>query len=56
MISVHPNFVDLIKEPIYENKSLNFVPWSVIIKSMYARTPRNYGCVIEELEIKDDNT
>ena len=42
MISVHPNFVDLIKEPIYENKSLNFVPRSVIIKNMYAITPRKY--------------
>ena len=56
MISVHPNFVDLIKEPIIENKCLDFVPTSVIIKNMCAKPPRKHGCVIEELDLKDDNT
>ena len=54
MISVHPDFIDLIKEPIYENKFLNFVPRSVLFKNINAKLPRKRGCVIEELEIKDD--
>jgi hypothetical protein len=56
MISVHPNFINLIKEPIYENKFLSFFPRSVIVKNMYAKTPRKHGCVINELYMKDDNT
>ena len=56
MIKVHPNFVDFIKEPIYKNMSLDFAPRSLIDKNICTRTPRNYGCVIEELETKDDNT
>jgi hypothetical protein len=56
MISVHPNFVDLIKGPICKNTSLDFVPMSLIIKNLYDRTSRENGCVIEELKTKDDNT
>src|SRR3989337_1167084 len=33
MISVHPNFIDVIREPIYESKKINFVPRSVIMKN-----------------------
>jgi hypothetical protein len=54
MISVHPNFIDLIKEPIYENNFLNFVPRNLVIRNMYFKPPRKRGCVIEE--VKDDNT
>jgi hypothetical protein len=56
MISVHPNFIDMIKEPIYENKFLNFVPRSVIVRNSYVKSPRKSACVIEDLETKDDNT
>ena len=56
MISVHPNFVDLIKEPITENKFLNFVPRNVIITNMYDKPPRKHVCVIEELDLEDENT
>jgi hypothetical protein len=56
MISVHPNFVDMIKEPIYKNKILDFVPRSVIVGNSYVEPPKISGCVIEELETKDDNT
>jgi hypothetical protein len=37
MISVHPNFIDIIKEPIYESKILDFVPRSVMIKKILCR-------------------
>jgi hypothetical protein len=56
MISLHPNFIDIIKKPIHESKFLNFVPRSVMIRNSYARPLRKSGCVIEELETKDDNT
>ena len=56
MISVHPDFIDLIKEPIYENEFFNFVPRSVLFKNIHAKPPKKHGCVIEEFETKDDNT
>ena len=56
MICVYPDFIRLMKVPIYENKFLNFVPTSMIIKNIHAKPPRKCGCVIEELETKDDNT
>ena len=56
MISVHPDFIDIIKEPIYKSKILNFVPRSIMIKKSYVKSPRKSGCVIEDLETKDDNT
>ena len=56
MISVHPNYIDIIMEPIYENKILDFVPKSVMMRNSYVKSPRKNGCVIEELETKDDNT
>lgn len=40
MVRVHPNFANLIKDPIF--------------KSSMVSTIR--GCVIEELDVKDDNT
>ena len=56
MISVHPNFIDIIKEPIVGNKFLNFIPRSVVVKDMHDNSPRKHGCIIEELDLKDDNT
>jgi hypothetical protein len=56
MISVHPNFIDIIKEPIVRNKFLNFITRSVIVKDMHANSPRKHGCIIEELDLMDDNT
>ena len=56
MISVHPNFVDIIKEPIYESKILDFVPRSVMMRNSYVKSPRKNGCVVDELETKVDNT
>ena len=55
MIRVHPGFVDLIKEPIYESKFLNFIPMSVIMNYLCVETPRKYGCVTKELWTKNDN-
>ena len=56
MISVHPNFIDIIKETIHKNKILDFVPRSVMLRNTHVKSTRKNGCVIEELEMKDDNT
>ena len=40
MISVHPNFINLIKDSIYKPPIVPII----------------HGCVIEELDVKDDNT
>ena len=55
MISVHPNFIDVIKKPTHKSQILDFVPRSVMMRNSYVKSTRN-GCVIEELETKDDNT
>ena len=54
-ISVHPNFLDIIKEPIVTNEFLDFLPRSLIINKN-KEPPRGYVCSIEELHTKDDNT
>ena len=56
MISVHPNFIDIIKEPIHKSKILDFVPRIVMMRNTYVKSIRKNGCVIEELETKDDKT
>ena len=56
MISVHPNFIDIIKEPIHKNKILDFVPRSAMMRNSHIKSIRKKGCVIDELETKDDNT
>ena len=54
-ISVHPNFLTILKEPFATNDFLDFVPKGLIINKN-KETPRGYRCLIEELHTKDDNT
>ena len=54
-ISVHPNFLAIIKEPFATNDFLDFLPRSLIINKK-KETPKGYKCSIEELPTKDDNT
>ena len=54
MISIHPNFVEAIRDPIDKNDLLNFMPRSFAI--LLANSPKKSGCVLEELENKDDKT
>ena len=54
-ISVHPNFLDIIKEPFATNEFLDFLPRSLIINKN-KETPKGYKCSIEELHTKEDNT
>ena len=54
-ISVHPNFLYIIKEPIATNEFLDFLPRSLIIDKT-KESPKDYKCVIEELHTEDGNT
>ena len=54
-ISVHPNFLAIIKEPFDTNEFLDLLPRSLIINRK-KETPKGYKCSIEELDTKDDNT
>ena len=54
-ISVHPNFLTILKEPFATNDFLDFVPRSLIINKK-KQTPGSYRCLIEELPTKDGNT
>ena len=54
MISIYPSFINMIKEPILTNEFIDFLPRSVIINKPN-EIPTKYGCVIEELNTKDDN-
>ena len=54
-ISVHPNFLAILKEPFATNDFLDFMPRSLIINKN-KETPRGYRCLIQELPTKDGNT
>ena len=46
----------MIKKPTCKGEFFNFIPQSVIIENIHARYFINHGCVIDELETKEDNT
>ena len=56
MISIHPYFVEVIKDPIGKNEFFKLVPRSIVIENLYAKSLKISKCLIEELETKDDNT
>ena len=54
-ISVHPNFLSIIKEPFATNDFLDFLPKGLTINKN-KETPKGYKCFVEELPTKDGNT
>jgi len=46
MISVHPSFINIVREPIATSESLDFLPRSIIIDRS-KEPPRVYKCAIE---------
>ena len=54
-ISVHPNFLTILKEPFATNDFIDLVPRSLIINKK-KETPRSYRCLIKELPSKHGNT
>ena len=55
MISIHPDFVEVIRDPFCKNEFFKFIPRSVVIENLYAKSLRDSKCLIEELD-KDDKT
>ena len=56
MISIHPNFIEVIRDPICKNEFFNLVPRSIVVENLYAKSLKNSKCLIEELEDNDDRT
>ena len=56
MISIHPDFVEIIRDPIYKNEFFGIFSRGVVIESMHVESLNKSSCVIEELKTKDDNT
>ena len=55
MISVHPDFVEVIRDPFCKNEIFEFIPRSIVIENLYAKSLKDSKCLIEELD-KDDKT
>ena len=55
MTSIHPDFVEIIRDPFCKNEIFEFIPRSIVIENLYAKTLRDSKCLIEELD-KDDKT
>ena len=55
MISIHPNFIEVIRGPFCENKFFIIMPRSIASENLYAKSLKNHKCSIEELD-KDDKT
>ena len=55
MISIHPDFVEVIRDPFCKNEFLQCIPISIFIENLYAKSLKDPKCLIEELD-KDDKT
>ena len=47
MISIHPDLVEVVKEPTCKNEFFKLVPRSIVIENLYAKSLKNYKCLIE---------
>ena len=56
MISIHPDFVEVVRDTTCKNEFFNLIPRSIVIENLYGKSLKNSKCLIEELETKDDNT
>lgn len=55
MIGIHPDFVDVIRDPFCKNEIFGFIPRSVVIEDLNAKSLKDSKFFIEELD-KDDKT
>ena len=53
MIRIHPGFVEVIRDPFCKNEIFEFIPRSVVIEDLHAKSLKDSKCLIEELD-KDD--
>ena len=56
MIRIHPDFVEVRRDPLGKNEFFKLVPRSILIENLYGKSLKSSKCLIEELENKDDNT
>ena len=52
-ISIHQDFVEVLRDPSGKNEFFKFVPRSIFIENLYAKSLRGSKCLIENLN-KDD--
>ena len=50
MISIHPNFIEVIRDPFCKNKFFNLMPRSIVTKNLYAKSLKNPKCSIKEVD------
>ena len=55
MISFHPDFVEVIRDPFCKNEIFKLTPRSIAIESLYVKSLKDSKCLTEELD-KDDKT
>ena len=55
MIGIHSNFVEVIRDPFCKSEIFEFIPRSVVIEDLYAKSLKDSKCLIDELD-KDDKT
>ena len=55
MISIHPDFVEVIRDPFCKNEFFQFIPSSIVIEDLYAKSLKDPKCLIEGLD-NDDKT
>ena len=55
MISIHPDFVEVIIDPFGKNEFFKIVPRSIVSDNLYAKSLKNSKWLIEELD-KEDKT
>ena len=53
MISIHPDFVKVIRDPLGQNEFFKIVPRSIVMENLYAKSLKNYKVLIEELNKYD---
>lgn len=53
MISIHPDFVKVIRDPLGKNEFFKFFPRSIFIENLYAKYLMKFKCLIEDLEKYD---
>lgn len=55
MISIHPDFVEVVRDPFCKNEFFQFIPRSIVIEDLYAKSLKDPKCLIKELD-NDDKT
>ena len=55
MTSIHLDFIEVTRDPFYNNKFFNLMPRSIVAENLYAKSLKIPKCLIKELD-KHDKT